>query len=238
MEQEKLGDEQVQRAISHFITESRKSAETLRDDETGGVLGFAAMSTILACVSAVGEAIFGKRATGHAIGAFYDSMTERMQWILPPKGTSHTESQVRQLLIEIRNDLAHSLTLPLEVVLLPNRAANRLHETRYGEEHLRKWKLIVPEFIDAVEKTVRKVSHEHPTLEWDPGRQPHERRGLVDTYTVSDHDSEISNKALATLLSTSGSSAGSAASATFGYPQPADWGTDDAMSITLPSDAE
>ena len=239
MKQMTLGDQQVQQAIAHFIEEARKSVETLRDDEKGGVLGFAAMSTILACVSAVGETVLCKKVrVGTAIKAFYDEMTDKKQWILSPKGTTHSNSKVCKLLVDIRDDLAQSIMLPIRVVLLPNRLADKPHETQNGEKHLSKWRLIVPEFIDAVEETIRKISQERPNLPWAPWKS-WEKNGLVGTYPVAGSREGRIEIAWNTLgVPTSGSIAGSTASGTGDYPNLTIKSKNEAMSISLPTDAD
>jgi hypothetical protein len=178
----KLDDKEVQDAIAHFIEEARLCAQTQRKD---GVLGFAAMSTIFSCILAVGEALTGgKGGPGAAYQAFYDEIDDH-SWLLPPKGTTYSDAEAIEKLRFVRNGLAHALTMPPDVMLLPNRASDKDHEVTYGEEHLSRCRLVVPDFIDAVEETINKIGKDSPGVAWDPkGTSMGWDRGPVATLSV------------------------------------------------------
>jgi hypothetical protein len=223
----KLGDPEVQVAIDHFIDEARRSALTRR---CHGVLGLAAMSTIMACVCTVGEALVARRATTAAVKRFYDEMVDKESWLLRPASATQHGIKARELLAEIRNSLAHALAMPPMVVLLPNREADKLHEKAFGPEHLTRWRLIVPDFITAAEKTIDKISEENPRLTWNPAGPPTKRRGPVDVYPAGNSRDEVTKMLWNTLGATS---AGSAATATFDHIERTDTDENEGTSLTL-----
>jgi hypothetical protein len=210
----RLDDREIRGTIAHFIDEARRSARTRRDD---GVLGLAAMSTIMACVCAVGEALIGRRGTTRGIKKFFDKMIDSTSWFLPPEGTAYSDSMAKEQLVAVRHSLTHALCMPLEVTLLPNIEADELHARSLGQAHLRRWRLIVPGFIHAVEETISRLCGEHPELEWDPGGST--ERAPVDVYSPATSRDEIVNMVLGTYRS---SSAGSAATGTGAYPDRSD----------------
>jgi hypothetical protein len=158
MKKRKLGDEEVQKAIAIYIKEARRSAETLVEYGEEGVLGCPAMSTALSCVVAVGEVLIEddnkKSSTELAAETFYDFMVDKASWLKPPVGTDHGDEEARQLLADIRDSLHHGLSLPPGVMLLPWQSA----ETELQPDDRKRWRLVVPDFIDAVDKTISKVS--------------------------------------------------------------------------------
>lgn len=185
----KFGDKGVQEAIAHFIEEARLCASTRRAD---GVLGFAAMSTIFSCMLAVGEALAlaQSKRKEDAYDIFYDEMAD-YSWFLPPEGITRSREAAIEKLRYIRNGLAHTLMMPPEVMLLPNRAADKAHKDKFGEAHLKRWRLIVPDFIGAVERTVNQVSSKYAHVDWDPvGQQRGWPRDPVSTLSASDPSTE------------------------------------------------
>jgi hypothetical protein len=169
MEQKTIADPEVQDAVSHFVNEARQCARTAREDNPHGILGYAALSTIFSCVLATGEAVIGKQSGVRTlIEAICREMGDKRSWLLPPEGTIFNEAIAVDLLTELRNGLAHALCIPEHVVLFPDRGiAERSRQ--------KKWRIIVPDFVDAVEKAVRSITTQHPDLVWDPtasGRGP------------------------------------------------------------------
>jgi len=205
MKEMKLGDQEVQEAIAHFVDEARTCAKTPRDD---GVLGFAAMLSILSCMLAVGEALTGdKGGTDAARQAFYDEMDD-CSWLLPPKGTTHSDEKAIGILKDVRDGLAHTLTMPPYVMLLPNAASDKAQEDKYGEAHLKRWRLVVPDFIDAVEATIDKICRKYAHVDWDPrGKNKKCPRGPVSVLSVRESwEEEIASSGGSTsAVPTSGS---------------------------------
>lgn len=152
-----LGDEEVQASISHFLTEAHICS---RQKHGGGVLGFAAMSTVFPCVLAVGEALKGSTAApSELVANFLVEMKDRRSWLLPPEGVRHSDVKTVTILEGIRNGFAHALAAPFDVTLCHNRQM-ALHADR------EKWRLMVPDFVDAVKATIVSLSQSQPSLSW------------------------------------------------------------------------
>jgi hypothetical protein len=170
MQQMKFRDQQVQQAIAHFISDTRRSAETPTEDTSGGIRGLAAISTILAVAVAVGEVFVeearGQESTRATVKAFYNLMVDKTSWLKPPVGTSHSDERARELLADIRDSLLHALSLPPDVMLLPDQRP----DTQLGPEERKRWSLVVPDFIDAVDKTIKKINadREKRCKPWNP----------------------------------------------------------------------
>lgn len=106
-------------------------------------------------------------------------MVEKERWISPPPGLVHDDDQILKLLANVRNALAHSLTLPSTIVLVahPLTPRDRPGDAAYPN----RWRLSITEFIDAVEETIRQVSESSPELPWDPGKREDQQRSPVVT---------------------------------------------------------
>jgi hypothetical protein len=172
----KLGDAQVQQAIANFISEARQCSRTDYEDGQGGVLGLAAMSTILACVVAVGEVLLederDRGKTQATVRAFYRQMVDKTSWLKPPVGTDHSEEHAIKLLVEYRDGLLHALGRPPWGMLSAHQPADV-----QAREHKELWQLVVPDFIDAVEETVERLvaDPEKARYAWNPEA---EKRGI------------------------------------------------------------
>ena len=174
MEKVTLADREVEKAVAQFIAEARICAQT---DCMEGICGLAAMSMILSCVAAVGEALHGKRETRMAFEAFFDEMPDKESWLRPPDGADFNEGVVCSKVVEARHKLAHSLSMPRDVRLVKDKES-------VATEPTWRWQIIVPDFIDAVEETVGVVREKHPNKIWDPEKKDLEDMGLVEVQVT------------------------------------------------------
>ena len=147
-EELRFGDEEVQKSVRLFLDEARTCAET---GQHGRILGFAAMTTIFSCMLAVGEAL-ALRSHRHpgidaSIESFHAEMLDKRSWLLPPGGTTHDDVETCRILGTVRNGLAHSLSMPPDVRLSPNKEAAVSSDKD-------KWRMIVPDLVDAVDETI------------------------------------------------------------------------------------
>jgi len=154
-----IGDAEVQKSIHDFLLEARHCAVTIRPD-VAGILGFAALSTVFCCVIAAGEALCACwRPDEVLVKRFYDEMPDQTSWLLPPAGTQPDPAKTCEVLKDVRNGIAHALSLPPDVRLLPNRQSAQLYPAD-------RWQLIVPEFVAAVADTIAQISQKQPSLNW------------------------------------------------------------------------
>jgi hypothetical protein len=183
----KLGAEQVQDAIKHFMEEAKQAAQTGRpvENKSGlpgeGVLGYAAMLTALSCLVAVGECMKGGGGIEQQVEIFHVHMIDKSSWLIPPEGITPNDKEVQKKLKEIRNSLAHCLAGPYDVILLPNRESDIEYSKKYAN-HTKRWRIIVPEFIEAVKETIDKVSDDgqYRDNDWNPTRQDESTRAMAD----------------------------------------------------------
>jgi hypothetical protein len=170
-----ISDLDVQEAIAVFIEEASTCASTRCHGEAG-ILGYPAMLLMFSCILAVGESLHGERDSAKVlIGAFCEELWQVDRgWLLPPDNRrSRVRSKdVADWLYKVRNGLVHVLEMPPKVRLLPNWASQKS-----GEED--QWRIVVPHFISAVERTIRQVTQKQPNLPWDPGPPP---SGLVGRF--------------------------------------------------------
>jgi hypothetical protein len=161
-----LKDREVQDAIELFAEHARICAATEYDDGRG-VLGVAAMSTILSCMLTVGEALARadsedptvQPSTKASISAFYQNMEDRL-WLVPPRGRRRNDSEACTLLAGIRHGLAHAISMPWNAMLVPNAQAVHLHS-------LDRWRIVVPDFVEQVCKTLQRLTQERGDLSLD-----------------------------------------------------------------------
>ena len=161
-----LKDRKVQDAIGLFVEQARICAETEYDDGRG-ILGVAAVSTILSCMLTVGEALARadsgdpkvQPSTKSSISAFYQEMEYRL-WLVPPRDRKYNDSDAFKLLAGIRHGLAHAISMPWDAMLVPNAQAVQLHSHE-------RWKILVPDFVEQVHKTLQRLTQERGDLPLD-----------------------------------------------------------------------
>jgi len=171
----KIADAQVLEVISLCIGEARACA-TIRKEDGVNVLGMAAMSTLFSCVLAVGEAVLTKRGRDcEVIAAFCREMADSQSWLIHPQGRRADAATVSDVLTSLRNGLAHALSVPDGIKLLPDKC---------GTEGLPPdcWGIVVRDFVDAVEAAIIKITREKPGLRWDPGAFKQSRSPAYQTW--------------------------------------------------------
>jgi len=150
---------QVADAANYFLDEAERCSRS------EPVMGFAAMTTALACVIAIGEALVGQpRSQDHAcINAFCKKMTS-LDWLLSSPTNQAQQQSPADILWNVRNALAHALSLPSNVVLVPTKASYADYSAKFEIG-------IVPSlFVEAVRKTIKEVISQQPTITFDPTR--------------------------------------------------------------------
>lgn len=190
-----LENEKVQASLAHFVKEARMCSRMKRG---GGVMGVAAMSTILSCVVALGEALCQHRGQKDRelhkfFRAFHEQMTDGHSWLLPPVSGSHRDTEPWEVLYNIRNDLAHAVAMPFSTELCPDEETARAASPD-------KWRLVVPNFVDAVKETIDKLRQELPNLSLERVMSPaRRRRGPVVVLTSSTSSSDHAYQAWDTM---------------------------------------
>jgi hypothetical protein len=128
--------------------------------------GFAAMLTAFSVLLAVQEAIEGSSATDAKLFAdFVPTMTAKAAWFHSPSTTA-TDSDISTALIELRNALAHELSMPDRVKLANNAAEVGQVRRQWLDANI----IAVWEFVDDVWVTVHSLIATHPGVVMDPSQ--------------------------------------------------------------------
>lgn len=170
-----LSDEWPQRCIADFISEAKLSARDGR--------GFASMVTIFTVVLAVSESVFQKKTKkgrgqfndGQLIEEFVKQMPDKSSWFIWT-GASMSDTGLAYKLTEVRNGLAHALSVPEDVGLINSVAHLQMNN---------KDRLLIgtTQFVDAVEATVDKLTKNNPSVVFDPLKKG--SRGPAGGQTIS-----------------------------------------------------
>ncbi len=155
--------------MNKSILEVKNSAELYLDEaercanSTPKVLGFAAMTTALSCVVAIGEALIGEtgQSDEKCIRAFCQKMTDH-EWFLTSVGKTNL-ADMPKTLTDVRNALVHALSLPNDVCLVPVR------EKYQATQDTKRPTGIVPSlFVRSVRSTIENIAKEQPDFQFDP----------------------------------------------------------------------
>jgi hypothetical protein len=219
----KLGADTTKRAIRDFLDEARSCARYRKEDGVN-VHGYAAMLTAFSCVLSIGEMLVIDRNRGEytqdddppwrrkrkyptdriSIQEFYKEMEKIVDWrfwLFPPEGqTIDGAGDYRdkhwKLLYDLRNALVHAISINIYVAMVPDK------EWAQSEQFRQKWRIVVPDFITAVEKTCEHIVEEHDNVRWDPAG-PTARR-LATFIHTEDSTGSRSNEETAAPVDTEG----------------------------------
>lgn len=164
----------VRSSIDRFVYEAEKCAKK--------EYGFAALLTIFPVILAVSEAIKPGRDNKDLVRNLLAQMDDKTSWVILPRSASKlSDYDLAKKLTEIRDSLAHQLSLPSDVVLANNRSEAR----GIAEEHPQMYILSTIEFISAVRQTVQELIEAHPSaiLDSHPRVEP---RGAADRLEFQD----------------------------------------------------
>ena len=163
----------AQQSIQRFIFEARRCAEQ--------ELGFAALSTTFPAALAVTEAVIKairasdasrrdeRITTKYLMKMFVPFIGDRASWLITPSA-SISDDELAIKLADIRDSLAHQLSLPTDV-FLTNTSSDIREASR---ERPDKYVISTVEFINAVEKALQHIIGKHPNVEFD--REPRIKR--------------------------------------------------------------
>ncbi|MGA9349109.1 MAG: hypothetical protein WBW48_09930 [Anaerolineae bacterium] len=161
-------------SIERFILESGRCA--------GQGCGFAAMLTVFPVILAVSGAVgmvSGLPSIEQLLRAFVSRMVDKTSWLVAPV-TNLSDDDIGAKLAEVRNGLAHQLSLPDDVYLRNTIAEAIDTSKKYPDKYV----ISTVEFVDVVGRTVRCIIKDNPTVTFDPGsvRWPPRGPGLRVTF--------------------------------------------------------
>ena len=157
----------VQENIQRFIDEARKCAKA--------DLGFASLLTIFPVILGISEAILNERltieklrkksvTTKNIMEVFTAKMPDKKSWIFHQSSGGTSDSEIIEKITQIRDGLAHQLSLPIDVKLINNNNDAQRLSTVEPNFYI----ISTVGFIDAVETTVETIIRENPDLIFDP----------------------------------------------------------------------
>ncbi|MFQ5811620.1 MAG: hypothetical protein ACE5I2_00270 [Anaerolineae bacterium] len=158
----------AQRSIERFICEARECAKQ--------ELGFAAMSTVFPVILAVSEAVNPSlEKNKNLLGAFVSRMVDKTSWLVAPM-TNLSNDDIATKLADVRDSLAHQLSLPDDVYLTNTSAEAK----DLSKKHPNKYIISTVEFVDVVERTIRRIIQAHPAVVFDPRPRTRTPRAPAD----------------------------------------------------------
>ena len=162
-------------SIEHFICAATKCARKS--------LGFSCMLTVFPVALAVSEAMDPSlRGIKAWLKYFVSQMaTNTTSWLVVPRGTPKP-TDVTQMLTEIRNGLAHALSLPENVFLADNIEDARQTPKQYPNKY--EYVISTVDFVEAVDKTVQRLIQDSPGVTLDPHQKSHTKRAPADVHEV------------------------------------------------------
>ena len=164
----------AQSSIDRFIHEARECAKQ--------ELGFAAMSTIFPVMLAVSEAVNpSARTDENLLRAFVSNMIDKTSWLVVPVANLSDDDIARKL-AQVRNSLAHQLSLPDDVYLTNTHAEAK----DLSKKHPNKYIISTVEFVDVVERTIRRIIQAHPAAVFDPSPRTRTPRAPADRVIFPD----------------------------------------------------
>lgn len=169
---------QVSDAAEKFLEEAERCSSVDPEGQKP-VMGFAAMTTAFACILAIGEALVGHNNVRdfRCIEEFCKFMNNN-EWLLH-KPDQPLTLQPNEILYEIRNALAHALSLPKTVALVPTK------EICYSKYCATYQIGIVPSlFVNAVREATHEIIRNHPTKGFDLSVVAGKRRLLIERSPV------------------------------------------------------
>jgi hypothetical protein len=163
------------------ISEVRASAYLLLDEanicanHSPKVLGFAAMMTTLSCVIAFGEALIGKANIEKSIEAFCGKMTN-YDWLL----NAREQRNSVEVLTSIRNGLAHVLSIPNNICLIPT-----TEDFEVAAAHKGKIGIVPSLLVHSVQETIDNIEKTCPNLNFDNDAEKKKRSLVMVQATTS-----------------------------------------------------
>ncbi len=154
----------AQESIERFIIEA-KGCATQR-------LGFAAMLTIFPVILSVSEALYKHKNTyslsdpddQDLFKDFVPRMVDKT-WLVPSAVSTLSDQQVATELSQVRNGLAHQMSLPNYIGLINTKPEVR----EFLREHPAvKHVICVVEFVEAASRTVEEIIKNYPNIIFDP----------------------------------------------------------------------
>jgi hypothetical protein len=146
----------VRCCIDRFLLEAEECAER--------EYGFASMLTGFAVMLAVSEAVNGRPNNRDLLSWFISRMGEDRDWIVLPLNVPSSLGLVTNKLIELRDSLAHQLSMPCDVLL----AGDRTSAEREAQRSPGKYIIITRQFVDAIRHTVQRIVASNPETTLDP----------------------------------------------------------------------
>lgn len=128
--------------------------------------GFAAMCTSFSVILAVSEAVTSYDAIKDLIDVFVTNMVDKSTWVESTM-PNMSDSDISQMLTDVRNGLVHALALPGDVALVDT-------ITVYNKSAIpnAKWFIGTKEFVEVTGRTVDRMILANPGSTFDPRRGP------------------------------------------------------------------
>jgi hypothetical protein len=167
----------VRSSIDRFILEAEQSA--------GEELGFAAMLTVFPVILAVSEAVNRVKGNEKLLRQFVHEMLDKTSWLITPV-VGPSDDIIAKKLAEVRDSLAHQLSLPLDVRLV-NTNSDAKQDSKNNPD---KYIISTTGFISVVKQTINKIIASNPTMDFDP--KPRIPRGSALRFVSSISGSSVS----------------------------------------------
>ncbi len=137
-------------------------------------LGFAAMLTAFSVLLAVEEAVLGPSDIDDLIGGFLPSMKSTNNWFHSPVATP-TDQIIAGALVELRNALAHELSMPTGVKMVNTAPQAATAQQQWPGSHV----VSVVEFVEDVGATALTIVAANPNAVMDPSQAGRLQRGSI-----------------------------------------------------------
>jgi hypothetical protein len=124
------------------------------------------MQTVFPVVLAISEAVKPSlRGNEALLTHFVHEMNDITSWLITRQSHPNpTEAEVARKLDEVRDGLAHQLSLPNDVILADDMGKAR----RMAKSEPQKYVISTLDFIEVVRETVEKLIQSHPQVILDP----------------------------------------------------------------------
>jgi hypothetical protein len=174
-----LADAQI--SVDHFVQEAKKCAETKICAGEPHTLGFASMLTAFTVILSVSEAVFRDHYNFPLLKKFVSEMQDKTSWLFAAKANpSPSGVDIAQTLTEVRNGLAHELSLPNNVMLANSSTTAR----ELSKTNTDKYIISTIDFVSAVEVTVNKLIAANPKSDFDPFKKASQAREPASAWLV------------------------------------------------------
>jgi len=143
-------------SVDRFILEAEQCASQ--------ELGFAAMLTVFPVILAVSEAV-NPNTSGNErlLEQFVRQMPDKTSWLITPVARP-PDNIIAKKLVDVRDSLAHQLSLPLDVHLVNTNTDAR----QLSRGNPDKYVISTAGFVDAAKQTIRKIITSNPNANFDP----------------------------------------------------------------------